>query len=640
MPEYINHNGYTVHLTGPDGRIIRLAAQQRMVLPAFFEIYRNRGMIKLSSEANRLSAAQQERNRLAPIQQKQNRSDRKKDLPRLEKPPQKDHPIMPGRRPEHRTVTPDVRREYFLQRVKNSDNKPVVGKQVRGDATEALKNQLEINSYAISNDIAVGVLSYNRATSLRRCIASIVQHTNLLKTTLFISDDASTDPETLKLLDDLTANRNIVVIRNAARLGIAGNTNRLLRCMQRFKYAFLVNDDIEILADGWERIYTDAMAKSGLVHLIHRQPEVYGARIGKPEQIKTASLLKTDDKPQGAMLVLDTKCLSSVGYFDESFGLYGMEHVDWSTKVFEARLQPKGFFDVAGSLEYIKLHSEQSAVDGRVKLLADARQKFEKRSGRAVHPTEASAVPGLSVVIPYRELQRNQSLLTVINNMKALRVPCVQIVLVEQDSETRLSGVDLSTIDYHFVPNGEKTLFNKSKAFNKGVQKSIHDIVLLHDADILVSTTYGKDLLELFKTKNACHIGQTVIYANPEGTQQINDHQEVRSVPCDRIVGYFEGGSLAARKSVYWSVGGFNEDFYGYGCEDCDFFARLSSVSDFYNDRYHKFVHLWHPRADNWGEHHDINRAIERKLCATPMHERIKKLQPIVETYNENTNLP
>jgi len=156
----------------------------------------------------------------------------------------------------------------------------------------------------------------------------------------------------------------------------------------------------------------------------------------------------------------------------------------------------------------------------------------------------------------------------------------------------------------------------------------------MHDADILVTSEYVPHIMDVLSSRPACHIGQTVLYANQEGTNQVNALGSVPTVPCDRIVGYFEGGSLAASKSAYWSVGGYNEAFYGYGCEDCDFFARLASLEGFENTRSFKFLHLWHPRAENWGDHHDLNRALERTLCTLPMAERIKRLLPQTEKYN------
>ena len=51
MPEYINPNTFTVHLAGPDGRVVRVKSRQRITLSDFFDKYRSRGFIKLASEA-------------------------------------------------------------------------------------------------------------------------------------------------------------------------------------------------------------------------------------------------------------------------------------------------------------------------------------------------------------------------------------------------------------------------------------------------------------------------------------------------------------------------------------------------------------------------------------------------------------
>ena len=48
MPEYLNHNQFTVHLVGPDGLIIQIKSKQKKVLPEYFNKYCARGFIKLS----------------------------------------------------------------------------------------------------------------------------------------------------------------------------------------------------------------------------------------------------------------------------------------------------------------------------------------------------------------------------------------------------------------------------------------------------------------------------------------------------------------------------------------------------------------------------------------------------------------
>lgn len=64
----------------------------------------------------------------------------------------------------------------------------------RRNATEFSQSRIKENSISISNDIGVGILSYNRLKSLIPLIESIRKYTDLNKTTIFVSDESS-DPE-------------------------------------------------------------------------------------------------------------------------------------------------------------------------------------------------------------------------------------------------------------------------------------------------------------------------------------------------------------------------------------------------------------------------------------------------------------
>lgn len=619
MPDYINPNGYTVHLTGPDGRVVRVKSRQTLHLPPFFDKYRQRGMIKLLSEANQMSAPSS----VLPTK-----------LAQSPKPPQRSPLVrqpQPAPRETPQSNVPQPRARKAIQRqITNAvnarrDADKIVGKITKGDANDALKQILSIDSMPISNNIGIGILSYNRISTLKRLIESIINNTNLDRTTVFISDDGSSDPSVVQYLSELKASGKFVVLQNTSQLGIAANTNRLLRCLIRFDYALLLNDDTEVLSHNWEYFYVNAMKKTGFKHFIHREPGIYGAQAGESVVVSDVTLQKVTDKPQGAILAFDTNAIDAIGYFDESYGIYGMEHVDWSTKIYEAGLQQPGFFDVAGSHKYFKLHNEKSSVESKAECLRRAKDLFSSRTFKKCEPTPGTSVPAVSVVIPYRELQRNESLKTIIENIRASRFPVIDIALVEQDDHSKVSSIDLGKVTKILVPNGRLPLFNKSLAFNVGVQNAIYDKVILHDADIIATAKYVDDVYNVLNNSPACHIGKTVVYANQETTHLVNADKTVSHAKCERIVGYFEGGSLAVTKSAYWQVGGFNEDFYGYGCEDCEFFARLSSISNFCNSRVHGFLHLWHPRADNWNAHHNDNKALERNLCIMPMELRIQQ---------------
>lgn len=644
MPEYLNPNGYAVHLTGPDGQTVTVKAHRRRILPEYFERYVNRGFLKHSKATP--AAAPTPAKSTQTIQAKI----RVGEAPKPAAPATRAAPTVKSTSTRHEVararkiamatrttkpvVTTNMRPQAATPRPQvATPRRQIVGRTLPRDANELLGNNLDKNFYPISNNIGVGVLSYNRSGSLRRLIDCITRHTDLRRTTVFVSDDASDDHHTVTFLDELATNPNFVVLRNDRRLGIAGNSNRLLRCLARFRYGLLLNDDVEVVAPGWEKFYPDAMDRSGMHHLIHRQVGVYGAVKGTPVTKGGVQLQKVDDKPHGAVLAFDSTYLEKVGYFDEAYGLYGMEHVDWSQRAWEMAGQDQGFFDVAESDSFFRVHAEVSAVQQRSELLGQARAVFAARQPRRVEPSPESAVPEISYVVPFRNFERTESIRTVVNNIRAQRFPVVHIIMVEQDSSSKLDIDSCQPVNHHLV-TASNPLFNKAMAFNRGVASSPCDMVIMHDADMLAQGHYTKAVANVLKTHESCHLGSTVMYTVKEGMESVNRTGIVdKATRCDRIVGYYEGGSLAATKKGYWKCGGFNEDYWGYGCEDCDFYARLSHGSDWLEAREFDFLHLWHSRVGGWNGHHEANKALEGRLSRLPMERRIS------EQYQQLNNL-
>jgi hypothetical protein len=229
-------------------------------------------------------------------------------------------------------------------------------------------------------------------------------------------------------------------------------------------------------------------------------------------------------------------------------------------------------------------------------------------------------------VVPFRNIDRNDAIVTVINNIRAQRFPVVHIIMVEQDSKTRIAVDDYVPVFYYLAQRLQNPLFNKSIAFNLGVQKTTTSKVVLHDADMLTQGHYTQRVWDILEDAEACHLGGKVMYTDEESGRKINADKLVdHEVECERVVGYFEGGSLACTTDAYWKVGAFNEDFWGYGCEDCDFYARLSGFSRWKEDRSFDFLHLWHSRVQGWHGHHKQNKAIESNLKTIPIPDRVRK---------------
>lgn len=492
-----------------------------------------------------------------------------------------------------------------------SARKPIVGHHV-GDTIARYKQALDSVYYPISGDVGVGIMSFNRLPCIQRILESIRQNTDLTRTTIFVSDE-STDGN---VKEWLRRQSDIVLIDSNERIGVAGNSNRLLHCLSRFKYKLLLNDDVVVLKPGWDSFYFEKMRQTGFHHFCLRQSGVYGARDtdGAITDLGGCQVQTINDKPQGSVMALDHEAFTRAGFFDEQFGMYGMEHVDLSHRIMMSGIQPAGYHDVCGSEAFFKIDHVDSATPDRAACIQNAKTRFNavsKQLGRVyVNPSPKSSVPSISYVVPCRNiLDRNSSLLTVINNIKAQRFPNIEIIISEHDETQRMPAAEIPTCKYLFTQSPSGQAFVKAVAFNKGVMAASSEYVILHDGDMLVPGTYTAAIYRQLQTTDACHIGKQVLYLTQNASTEVNTTQHVdKDKHCDKVVDYFVGGSLAAKKTAYISVGGFDENFVGYGVEDVEFFNRLKALGSFFDERSVDMVHLWHDRSPNWQQCHNNNK--------------------------------
>ncbi len=456
-----------------------------------------------------------------------------------------------------------IRRQLPTARVAGRPAKKVVGRHGGISVT----TNVDPKDYPISNNIGVAILSFNRSQSLGRLLNSVAAYTDLNRTTVFVCDDASDEPGTIELLNRLEQQAGIVVVRGQSHAGVAVNMNRAFKCLERFRYKLILNDDVEILRSGWDHFYVDAMESTGFHHFCHRQPGIYGAKTGELVAVRDVKLCVVYDKPQGAIFAFDDIAFSAVGYCDESLGMYGMEHVDWSTRVFDAGLQSNGFYDVSGSDSYFRLHNEPSALLDRIEHFNEAKRRLAARKTTGyVAPTNLSAVQTVTCVVPMRDTGRHDTIKLVVNNIRAQRVPAIDIIVVEHDVSQHFTAAELRPARLLFVA-AKKPAFNKSVAFNTGVAEAASGMLVLHDADTIVPGQYFAAVVNKLRQYESCHFGQRILYTSHSATLDIVATQRVpKELKCDVVVTYFEGGSLGCWSDVYWRVGGFVEEYCGYGC--------------------------------------------------------------------------
>lgn len=631
--EFQNPHPHEVHLIGPDRRVIPVAGHAKVVLSEWFAdryVPKFLKIVRVIGEETRRPAPPSKpragiRMPTQPLRRNQvdiksrAKSGQKRVVSRL--------PIQPIRpnAPTQTITTPPRNRPIPTKK------KQIVGHRAAGDPKQYFKQALEEADYPISNNIGVGILSYNRLGSLQRLIESIRNFTDLTRTTVFVSDESSNED----VKQWLREQPDIVVLDNSTRLGVAGNTNRLLRCLSRFRYKLILNDDVEVKQYGWDHFYFEAMAKTGYHHFCFREPGIYAAteRDGVVKQVNGLSIRTIQDKPQGSIMALDDMAFEKVGYFDEQFGYYGMEHVDWSRRVSRAKIQPEGYHDVEDADAFFKIWAENSAVDRRGELLASANTIFNKVSGDAgriyVNPSPSSSVPAISYVVPFRNVGRGDSIATVVANIKAQRFPQIEIIIIEQDQKQAFDLNTVTPIRHRLVPTNDQ--FNKSLAFNSGVAWATNNKIVLQDADIMNPGEYTMMVSKMLDDSESCHLGQQVLYLTADSSRKVYTNGVASAdLQCESAVDYFEGGSIGITKSAYVKIGGFDERFVGYGVEDVEFYERLKNLTNHRENRVVKMIHLWHGRVDGWQSRHQVNKLYYSELQRSPIQLRAQTLNGLL----------
>lgn len=617
--EYVNPSSHDIQLTGPDGRVVTIPKHAKVRLPKWFSRYHPK-FIREVRKVDGPRSTQLQRKAIAPMTA--DIKERVKKVRRRAAGVPGDYSVRKAQTAPKKTKKKRKQNQVGSAqqaRAARRAKRRRVGRAVGGDSQQMFVAATEKIEIGISNNIGIGILSYNRLNCIQRLLQSIRRYTDLRKVTVFVSDESS-DPA---VHNWLRQQKDIVYIENSQRLGIAGQSNRLLRCLSRFKYKILLNDDVEVLREGWENFYVERMQRSGLHHFCYRQAGIYGARAndGDSTTINGVQVRTIHSKPHGAVMAFDQIAFNRVGYFDEEFGYYGFEHVDWSNRVGLSGLQPRGYHDAVGSHRFFLIHNERSSTSKEE--LRSNRSDFEsfKDDSRRIYvsPTDESVVPAITVVIPFRitENRAADSISVVVDNIRAQLYPQVDIIISEQDETKKIGQKVQPCLHLHAKNEMKDQPFTKSLAFNLGVAKAQTNKVVLHDADVCVQNTYLAKVDRLLDQYDGLHICSQVFYLSRHATKKVHQTRDIaRDSECERVVGYFEGGSLACTKRAYFKVGGFNDVFIGYGCEDCEFFDRLKTLTNFFNERSINLFHLWHGRSPGWEDYHRKNKKLMAKETA------------------------
>jgi hypothetical protein len=114
----------------------------------------------------------------------------------------------------------------------------------------------------------------------------------------------------------------IAVDFDSERKGVAYRKNECLRNLKDCEYVFLFDDDCFPIKDNW----IDFFISSNQEHLLFLSKNLHSYK-------ETVKNIEVYNNCGGVFLFMKKSAIDRVGAFDESFGIYGFEHVDYTNRI-------------------------------------------------------------------------------------------------------------------------------------------------------------------------------------------------------------------------------------------------------------------------------------------------------------------
>jgi hypothetical protein len=174
--------------------------------------------------------------------------------------------------------------------------------------------------------IGIGYTTYKRDALLQECLDNLRLYTTS-DYKLHIAKDSDQD-----------------------RRGIALRKNECLYHLQDCDYIFLFDDDCYPIKKGWEQFVIKAHKDSGEHHLAYLNDENHKS---KNFYFCGDTTIKSFELAGGVFLSITKECLKKVGGFWDKYEFYGFEHIGYSFRVYNAKLNSDLFLSIEGLENYL-----------------------------------------------------------------------------------------------------------------------------------------------------------------------------------------------------------------------------------------------------------------------------------------------
>lgn len=187
-----------------------------------------------------------------------------------------------------------------------------------------------------SEKIGIAITTRNRPDVLSVCLRHFSVFKPVFEYSFVVLDDNSDE-------DVAVANERSCVehgfsmsyVYASERMGIAKAKNQCLERLGDCDYCFLFDDDCFPKQLGWDELYVNCYKHSGCHHLL------YNAHIGPYAPVGKAFGVEEYNAELGVLMFMTRHCIDVIGGFDERYGIYGYEHMEYTRRAQEAILTNK-----------------------------------------------------------------------------------------------------------------------------------------------------------------------------------------------------------------------------------------------------------------------------------------------------------
>lgn len=174
----------------------------------------------------------------------------------------------------------------------------------------------------------------------------------------------------------------------------------------------------------------------------------------------------------------------------------------------------------------------------------------------------------------------------------------IEIILVEQDKHSKIKNISLKGVKHIFTKS--EMPYNRSWAFNVGLKYATSDVIAFGDSDLIVDPQDFINSLKLLETYECVSPYRSVLDLNQNESSLSIDQMKLISRPgrgeTDNQKINLCGGIVLYRKESIYKIGGWCEDFIGWGGEDNFQEHKTKNLLSWFESS-NKCFHLWHERA-------------------------------------------